>query len=540
MQHLAVASAFHKLREDRIIEITRVAGTSAGSLAAAILASGVDPELFAKNIEKHKGYYSKLMSRPGVLGSVLKSATGRSILRDSRLEAMFRHIWEGLEETEKLETFDDLANPNLMVVACDIANRCPKIYQSPEENIIEALVSSCAIPLLFRSIQNFKSKNFIVDGMLVENLPVSQLVKDSEEYGDVIAVSFEESNKKRKPENLLQYLNTIYNIYSEHNIKNLRSQLDSRHIFLIRSDIEPLDFDTAFNDYGVKQAEFSELRNDAIEWAQYNAQVFSDEPPGTDRLWVDTNPPAEKMMELVGTVYSRIFHHVSYRIPRRVIMVSAYSLLKKYRPADLRVNNPDEVTQLYSLAPGTEEPLNCFPLRLDWIGQTAPNAARRLTVTRAGDGPGINPILVPAKNLGERSDSSNVSETLLFFDPALSPGEIEDAAVEVKDFALVSGVMDDLATENRSFIGIRNHSQSTVEEAYLILGVPSECNHIQIAWRTNEDETYVSGEEISEDELAQYSAHFPGDFRAMGWRATNIGPGKRFTGDIHITDRTVD
>lgn len=129
-----------------------IAGSSVGSIIGALLADGKHPSEIKTIFNKEKNF------------SLVKfKFSAASFLSSSGLKAALkRHL--------SAEHFEDLKTP-LWVAATDLSNGKARYFN--KGNLLEPILASCAIPLLFEPIR-FEEKQY-VDGGLTDNLPASPL-----------------------------------------------------------------------------------------------------------------------------------------------------------------------------------------------------------------------------------------------------------------------------------------------------------------------------------------------------------------------------
>jgi len=179
------------------IRFNRVAGSSAGSIAAAFIAAGGTPETIAtKLLELDMASLQRPPVKDGVpfvnpgpfgalltkipsgfaknLGRFLKYSGGFSSLAVREwVEASLREMLtaNGRPAIERAVRFSDLLIP-LYVVAADVLQRVPKVWSletTPEDSVAFAVQASCAIPFYFQAVCNTQS--VFVDGGTISNLP---------------------------------------------------------------------------------------------------------------------------------------------------------------------------------------------------------------------------------------------------------------------------------------------------------------------------------------------------------------------------------
>jgi predicted acylesterase/phospholipase RssA len=172
------------------INFGRVAGTSAGSIVAALISSGVTPELILSELEKKdfNDFMQPTLPKDNAFGStskwgwLSKPISGRlgdliDIWKNSgKYSSIEVHNWLdkilckqlGVEPPAK---FSDLTIP-LYIVASDIVAGKPRLWSrenTPNESVAFAVRCSCSIPLYFQPVSDGKS--LLVDGGMISNVP---------------------------------------------------------------------------------------------------------------------------------------------------------------------------------------------------------------------------------------------------------------------------------------------------------------------------------------------------------------------------------
>lgn len=179
------------------IRFNRVAGTSAGSIAAALIAAGGTPKIIkAKlldldlaSLQLPPDTKSVPFPKPSMLTSALTSMPSEFVKKLGNfvrysgnfsseavrewVEATLREILidGGQSPLERPVRFSDLPVP-LYVVAADVLQKGPKIWSwatTPEDSVALAVQASCSIPFYFQAVSNDQS--VFVDGGTISNLP---------------------------------------------------------------------------------------------------------------------------------------------------------------------------------------------------------------------------------------------------------------------------------------------------------------------------------------------------------------------------------
>ncbi len=212
------------------VNFSEVAGTSAGSIIAALLGAGASSEF----LRRHCGslVFSELLAAPtgtsldmGALGRFLRwlPFVGRSLIgrivayggaySSSAIETWVdERITELLPEAPRPVKFKALLLPTT-IVATDLFGGQPKIWSTtttPDESVALAVRCSCSIPLFFEPVVVGNSR--LVDGGLLSNLPAF-VFADSQSSnglsGRILAFSLEDELQLRArwtPRELLRSL----------------------------------------------------------------------------------------------------------------------------------------------------------------------------------------------------------------------------------------------------------------------------------------------------------------------------------------------
>jgi len=181
----AVLGAAHigvlEVLEEHGIRPSCVAGTSAGSVVGAVYCAGTSLRrirLAALHLEW------------GQLGSVVLPRRG--FLDGSRLEQSIIDLIGDV-------TFDDLAIP-FAAAAADLVNE--QLVILSQGRVAPAVRASCALPGVFTPIE--REGSLLVDGGLINNLPVSAVLDMGAEYVIAVDLSAPPSGAREMPGSLFE------------------------------------------------------------------------------------------------------------------------------------------------------------------------------------------------------------------------------------------------------------------------------------------------------------------------------------------------
>jgi NTE family protein len=161
-------------------QVKRVAGTSAGSITAALLAVGAGSKGLTTTI-LDSNFNKFIYHRGGILSDIFRTFWCYGIHSGNSFVAILKGYFQQFGGDADM-TFGQLAEhiardptrfKDLYVVASDISNQLPKVFSSvhtPEIPIWMAVRASMSIPMLF---EPFKiGKDYYVDGGLSWNYPI--------------------------------------------------------------------------------------------------------------------------------------------------------------------------------------------------------------------------------------------------------------------------------------------------------------------------------------------------------------------------------
>jgi|GEM_PF-1469918 len=235
---IAAADAIRALEEENIIEVRRVAGSSAGAIVAALYAAKVPIEeaikvfsvlpngLDLNSLKKIKDFieifsseekckfikrkkrkcfgFFKYMGAYFVLKSVCGKIKGEESLIDVKADSLKEKLCEfdGIVGKD-IKCFKDV---KLVITRTDIERKGAKC--SDDDSVVGSLLDSCRIPLIFDStnINRF-------DGGITVNLPTNLLINEIDEYGHVIAITFKDKVRNYKDgfDKMLSLISSVFN-----------------------------------------------------------------------------------------------------------------------------------------------------------------------------------------------------------------------------------------------------------------------------------------------------------------------------------------
>ena len=237
----------YKEAYERGINFSEVAGTSAGSIVAALIAAGASPDRLSAIIGdldfnqfdkspvskgKYKGMgwlakaASSLLLIIGEMGRMVRNFLLYLGYRDSgSIESfMEQHLSDLLGIKNRTITFSDMKMP-VSVISSDLQSNSVKVWskdRTPNDSVAYAVRCSCSIPLYFQPVDGR-----YVDGGMLSNLPTF-VFSESFNYDKVLAFSLSTPKGKEEDEvSLAGYLTSLANTVVDGS-QGIQEQLNRR------------------------------------------------------------------------------------------------------------------------------------------------------------------------------------------------------------------------------------------------------------------------------------------------------------------------
>lgn len=252
---IAFIGAIQAMEEEKV-EWERLAGTSAGALIAALLASGYKSYEIRDRVSELD--FSKLrgktyLNRIPIFGIFLELMINLGIYKNDYLES-----WVDLLLSEKgIMTFADLPDGKLKIIASDISNGQMLILPddldrynmtTPDLKISTAVMMSASMPFFYRPViwkTKKRNKSYILDGGLLSNFPIwifdtdnprfptfgFHFVKDKVNIDAVI------------PTPIHLFKNIFKTMLQAHDLRHLNEETIERTIQIPTGDINATDFE---------------------------------------------------------------------------------------------------------------------------------------------------------------------------------------------------------------------------------------------------------------------------------------------------------
>jgi predicted acylesterase/phospholipase RssA len=232
---MAVCDVLKRLH-GKELEITRVAGSSAGAIAAVMLSAPESMETFRERTQRIGRTHLKKFKTFATFGA-LRVASGNSYFNKISLTKIFDELFC---KDSRLRQLSDLAFP-VEVFFTDLYSLKSRSAKS-DEAIPHALAQSCNFPFAF---VGYKAGNAPVDGGLSLNLPVDEFKRDESRMGRVIAISFATSFETTPASGLLHYTQQLFSAAIQGGVARSIDLLGAANVFSIETQIGTFEFEKA-------------------------------------------------------------------------------------------------------------------------------------------------------------------------------------------------------------------------------------------------------------------------------------------------------
>jgi predicted acylesterase/phospholipase RssA len=235
---MAVVKVLKEYETQGLIQITRAAGSSAGAIAAVMLASNKSCDQYRADIQLAAQAHASVLSPTPILAK-LRIVFGRSYFgKKFQLESFFVDLFRDAADL-KVEAF----RFPLELYYTDISSLESRVAPGGDR-IRQALAKSCRFPFAF---VGYSSDVTEIDGGLGSNLPVDKLHADQVEYGRVIAVSFS-GGSSAPSHGLVAYAEKLVSAAVQSGVNRSVAILGAENVFSVPTDIGTFDFARALKE----------------------------------------------------------------------------------------------------------------------------------------------------------------------------------------------------------------------------------------------------------------------------------------------------
>ncbi len=534
---MAVMEAIQSLESEEVLKVSRIAGTSAGSLIGCIFAAGISMQTLRASLLAGKGKsLIGLFPTPKLRHMVTQPVSGRPFWSTRELEKGLAILFRE-QEVFKLSDLKRKTGTEVLIVAANLGTSTKEVYQG-NDDIISSILDSCGLPYFFRTWDiGGRAGRVIVDGGICENLPSSELKDDPDD--PIVAVTFPPT-RPGTPQDVKSFTLALLETAMNNSIDRAKSALPSDRIHTIDTDIATFDFERGL-EYGLRdhnvysrareraEAWFRKFVHDKLHEKEANAAALKrmeqeklaaakSEPSkiqeqwgiGGD-FWVAQSAATVYLMRQIGKAYKLQHSHSKFKFLRCTFAVQANCLLEEHEPL---YGTPDWFSYRSTFQP-MNQPIYCISVALTSTPQAKFLGKTRWTVRDINNNI-IETIDVPIQTSSILdSEHSEERELLMFFNPVLQPNNGPYSLLFQDEAMLLMGPLLNNKRDELEFYPRR--AFGTVDRIDLLLHVPNRLkDSISMERRPNDR----SGRAMTEGELADYTVPF--GFHTLGWTGENL------------------
>lgn len=333
---LAAAEVLEEAHNKGVIRITRVAGTSAGSIAALILASGTGIKRAKEMLNSDEmRAAAKHLSKPPTTLQLLRMLRGKPLKKFDSVIHWLGRVLQGDSASVPDRTIAQVSQMRsdnqmeLLIVSSDLVNRRSR-HADPGDSALGAVEASSGMPFIFRTWRGGGYEK--VDGGLCSNLPVDYLLSRESEYGSVLAISFQRSTSKRH-DTFFGYLSALVETAISEAENRAKEAIPRENIFSISTHLTTLDFKEAV-DNKVLIDHYGLIRSEAKNWLDTYLALISRQIKvlGIDP-WSDQSANSKYALSQFGEYFAAnekgrtiTYHRVRMTVSARSLSESANTI----------------------------------------------------------------------------------------------------------------------------------------------------------------------------------------------------------------------
>lgn len=253
---IAYAGALHALeQQDALKNVKNVAGTSAGSIAATLIAAGYNAH-DVMNIWNNTDLSKFKDDNFGIIRDLYRLITNYGYHKGDYFQNWLKRLLinKGYDPDVSIKDFNKKSKYQLNVIVSDITNNKSICINSKNEelnniSVVLATRMSMSIPLFYKAIKH--NNVFYCDGAVFNNFPIK--IFDSED-GLANTLGFRLGDKSktvkiRESKSVLQYTaNIITCMYDQIQEMHLNDNDWKRTVWIDCGNISPIDFNLEPNE----------------------------------------------------------------------------------------------------------------------------------------------------------------------------------------------------------------------------------------------------------------------------------------------------
>lgn len=512
---LAALDAVQELEDEKVLRITRLSGTSAGSIAAALFAAEIPMSAIRQRLKDNRQAILKAFPTPGLM-ALLRALNGGTMLDIGNV----RRVLSDEFRRHKINTFGDLKR-DLIVVATDVTNGQSVPVTGPETPLVNTLLDSSAIPFVFRGPGKPDGNALLVDGGICENLPSEFLTPFKEKDGEIIGLTFQPGPPGTTPTSVPGLAWALLETAMNHSVRRAQRLVGDTMLLKLKADIGTIDFARALDEAGLDSGWDAAKAEALAFFHQRVAEARSD--AGVARTVVEAGPDTEQspeQLQHVADLYRVLSTSIRMKFEEVRMVVRIGALTK----GEDGVPTPDYVRYRLRFSAAKE------PLPAALISLTGPTGeVQRTERYEVFDGQG-NPWRT-VDLVGRHKKRPQERLYVLFLDPQLRAGD-PAAPLTLGYTHSAQDLMSPLREAGADVICLQTiRADGPTPRITLIALIPEAFPGIRI--RSSSDTTgSVQGREMTKGELNKLELDPEGHY-LLGWIGENVEANQTFAAELY-------
>lgn len=523
---IAAADAIYEKKKE--LNIEGCAGTSAGAIAAAMVAYDIPPSLFkAHLISLADKYFPKIIKKLTLSRAIPKILTGHPLYNSEEYRNFLQDLFE-VNGTKYVWLSQAICD--LHIHSCDIRNGCPKIYHNKDEhqNLTDALFDSTALPFIFSTYRK-GSQN--IDGGALNNFPAADLVG---QFGseNVIGFSFPTNYAYKYNRGLLSYAGAIAGTVVDHPVKTMISELPPDHVCPIETQIGTLDFDEAIKH--LKDATiYDAYKNQALDFLDKlpkrpptGMKSKSARPARQTSVCTEASDLSERLEATFRSIHefsTAANLQADYEVHKKTFIYTCDTLARQCRDVDQPHDTIRSVESI-SLLSGRVVVFRQSLLTEDEHYDLGDVSFRIRSTENPERIVGASPIVMPPDFGNKIPEAASVA--LLLHEPLTNS---DNTTWEIEYTCRAAEPLSYIGTPGDEDTWLFNNCDGkAVKCVEAVFFVPKKFSDIILtdmyAKHRPDACPWVQGRAMTEEELQRVDLP-PGNYRAIGWTASNVPPG---------------
>lgn len=501
---MATIEAIEDLEKENLIRVTKIAGTSAGAIVGSFLAAGISMQSVRENLLGESG--KKLLSnftKPNLFILLIKTLlniSARPLWSDDELKKWLNNIFKKINTIGELKKARGI---DIEIVSTNLRARTTFRKYEDIECIVDALLDSCGLPFLFR-VWSRNHGPIYVDGGICENLP-SSCLKNSDKYGNVIAISFEATTTDQ-PDGLLSFSAALLDAAISTSVRKSQDALGV-NVYPIKTHIGTFDFKTAL-EHGLNDDHYTNTKTKAREWFNgYLDRRRDNRAISLVAPWRSADPTAIRIMNTVSEIYNRQHSQSRFKYHKCQLIIDAFSLVKAGDPF---YGSPD-ILQYTFVFEAYDDPIYCIRFGISEDSDQAHYIRDNINCNVFdSNGKTVEITQIPAIDI----KSSKSRDICIFFDKPIKKNQgkytikfSEQAYNIIKTEAGGNSVNDDM-------IFLPTRAVGEISEVHFVLRLPISFQNANMAAKSA---SHVGCAMNQNDIMMHNYHHTNSEFKTIGW-----------------------